>query len=69
MGYCPRCGENSSLGSGPNIVAERRQALHVPAASNIIDLPSTADGDTIRYAGVRFKVKREADQILLWAVD
>lgn len=69
MGYCPRCGENTNLGTGPNIVAERRQALRIPATTAIVDPASWANGDTIQYAGTRFKITREEDQILLWAVE
>lgn len=69
MGYCPRCGENTNLGTGPNIVAERRQPLRVSATSNIVNLSSATDSDTVYYAGVRFRIEREADQLLLWAIE
>jgi hypothetical protein len=66
VGYCPRCGENSSFGSGPNNVVERRQPLRVPAKSNIVSLP---EGDTIRYAGMRFQVTHDGNDRLLWAIE
>lgn len=69
MGYCPRCGENSSLGSGPNIVAERRQPLRLPFDSKIVRLPDTTSGATVRYGGMRFKVERDSDCLLLWAIE
>jgi hypothetical protein len=69
MGYCPRCGENSSLGTGPNVVAERRQPVRLPAKSAIVHLPPAADGETITYGGTRFKVSHDGDELILWAVD
>ena len=69
MGYCPRCGENSTLGSAPNLAGERRQPLRIDANSNIVSLPPLADGDAIQYGGMRFRVERTDDDILLWAIE
>jgi len=67
VGYCPRCGENSSLGSGPNIVSERRQPLRISASSNIVRLDVAAH--TVRYGGMRFTLEHDGDQLLLWAIE
>ncbi len=67
MGYCPRCGENTNLGSGPNIVSERREPLRIPASSNIVQFDHAAD--SVRYGGMRFKIERDGDHLLLWAIE
>ncbi|MGA7671034.1 MAG: hypothetical protein WBW04_11485 [Nitrolancea sp.] len=67
MGYCPRCGENTNLGTGPNIVSERRQPLRISASSNIVHIDGA--NDSIHYGGMRFKVERDGDQLLLWAIE
>ncbi len=69
MGYCPRCGENTNLGTGPNIVSERRLPLKIPTSSNIVRLESVADGGSIHYGGMRFKVERDGEDLLLWAIE
>ncbi|HVB65181.1 MAG TPA: hypothetical protein VNE17_10645 [Nitrolancea sp.] len=69
MGYCPRCGENSTLSTTPNFVGERRQPLRIAAKSNIISLPPMSDGDAIYYGGMRFRVECAGEDILLWAIE
>jgi hypothetical protein len=69
MGYCPRCGENSTLGSAPSLVGKRRQPLLIDVNSNIVSLPPTADGEAIYYGGMRFRVEHSGDKLLLWAIE
>ena len=69
MGYCPRCGENSVLGSAPSSSVEVRRPLRIDAASNIVTLPPIADGAAITYGGTRFRVERSGDNLLLWAIE
>jgi len=69
MGYCPRCGENSPLGSMPGLVGNRKQPLRIDVKSNIVTLPPTSDGDAIYYGGMRFRVERSGDEVLLWAIE
>lgn len=69
MGYCPRCGENTNLNSGPNLVTEKRQALRLPATSAIVRLSISDNTESVRYGGVRFKVERDGTDWLLWAIE
>jgi hypothetical protein len=69
MGYCPRCGENSTLGSPTNLLGERRQPLRIAANSNIVSLPPMSDGDAIYYGGMRFRIERAGEDVLLWAIE
>lgn len=69
MGYCPRCGENSTLGSTPAALNERRRPLRVSSTSTIVSLPRVADGDAIYYGGMRFRVEQSGDDLLLWAIE
>jgi len=69
LGYCPRCGENSTLGSTPATVNERQQPLRVSSNSTIVSLPQVNDGDAIYYGGMRFRIERSGDDLLLWAIE
>lgn len=69
MGYCPRCGENSTLTTTPTSTNTRRQPLRVSASSTIVSLPKVADGDAIYYGGMRFRVERSGEELLLWAIE
>ncbi|HVX29747.1 MAG TPA: hypothetical protein VHA53_04645 [Nitrolancea sp.] len=69
MGYCPRCGENSPFVSTPPDAHQRRQPLQISAKSTIVHLPQAADGDAISYGGMRFRVERSGDTLLLWAIE
>ena len=66
MGYCPRCGENSSLGSAASADDGRaRLPLRIPAESRIVQLSDIGDEGDIEYGGTRFRVRREGDSFLL----
>ncbi|HEX7101280.1 MAG TPA: hypothetical protein VF201_01425 [Nitrolancea sp.] len=69
MGYCPRCGENSTLSTTPTSTNARRQPLRVSSTSTIVSLPRAADGDAIYYGGMRFRVEESGDDLLLWAIE
>jgi hypothetical protein len=69
MGYCPRCGENSPFADSPPNRTARRQPLRVSASSTIVKLPQATDGDAIYYGGMRFRIERSGDDLLLWAIE
>jgi hypothetical protein len=69
MGYCPRCGENSTLSSTPLNATTKRQPLRVNSNSTIVKLPQAADGSAIYYGGMRFRVEQSGDDLLLWAIE
>jgi hypothetical protein len=69
MGYCPRCGENSPFVSTKQNLNERRQPLRVSRSSTIVKLPETSDGDAIYFGGMRFRIERSGDDLLLWAIE
>ena len=69
MGYCPRCGENSTLSTSPVSTNARRLPLRVSSNSTIVSLPQVADGDAVYYGGMRFRVERSGDDLLLWAIE
>lgn len=69
MGYCPRCGENSTLSTTPVSTNARRQPLRIDSNSIIVSLPLVADGDAICYGGMRFRVELSGADLLLWAIE
>ena len=67
MGYCPRCGENSSLSAGTNERERTPAVLRIPAASRIVHLSGLGDETegVITYGGTRFRVTRAGADWLL----
>lgn len=67
MGYCPRCGENSTFGDGGRPEpTPHPPPIRIAIRSKIVSLPdSVADGDVIAYGGVRFTVHREGGHYVL----
>jgi len=43
--------------------------LRVSSNSTIVSLPQVNDGDAIYYGGMRFRIERSGDDLLLWAIE
>jgi len=43
--------------------------LRVSSNSTIVSLPQVSDGDAIYYGGMRFRIERSGDDLLLWAIE